>query len=305
MNNLKYFEYVKLLLMVIPSISTEKAFALKGGTAINLFLRNLPRLSIDIDLTYLPLQEREESFIGIYEGLKRIKLNVEKNVKGSRVTFVQVKGISVPTSLMVRTNDVEIKVETNLVLRGSVFNPQVKGLCLDAQNVFEVYSEIQTLSDADIYGGKICAALDRQHPRDLFDVMLLLNGEGITEEIRKAFIIYLASHSRPMNELLSPNLKDISEVYERDFVGMTTEPVSLEALLDARTRLVSIIKHDLTPNEKSFLLSLKEGNPKWNILGITDIEKLPGLQWKLGNIKKMSEEKRQSQLTKLKIALNY
>jgi predicted nucleotidyltransferase component of viral defense system len=150
MNNLKYFEYVKLLLMVIPSISIEKAFALKGGTAINLFLRNLPRLSIDIDLTYLPLQDREESFIGIYEGLKRIKSNVEKNLKGSRVTYVQVKGISVPNSLMVQQNEVAIKVETNLVLRGSVFNPQIKGLCSEAQNVFELYTEIQTLSEADI-----------------------------------------------------------------------------------------------------------------------------------------------------------
>jgi hypothetical protein len=133
--------------------------------------------------------------------------------------------------------------------------------------------------------------------------MLLLNGEGITEKIRKAFIVYLASHSRPMNELLSPNFKDITEIYERDFVGMTTEPVSLDDLLDARTRLVNIIKQDLTPIEKTFLVSLKKGNPKWDLLGITGIEKLPGLQWKLSNIKKMSGDKREIGLAKLKNAL--
>jgi predicted nucleotidyltransferase component of viral defense system len=305
MNNLKYFEYVKLLLKVLPSISMEKAFALKGGTAINLFLRNLPRLSIDIDLTYLPLQEREESFIGIYEGLKRIKFNVEKTVKGARVTFVQVKNIPVPTSLVVSLNEVKIKVETNLVLRGSVFNTQTKELCFDAQNVFEIYTDIQTLSDADIYGGKICAALDRQHPRDLFDVKVLLDNEGITDDIRKAFVVYLASHSRPMNELLSPNFKDISTIYEQDFVGMTTEPIELISLLETRERLVSVIKSELTNEERLFLISMKEGSPKWELLELEGIEKLPGLQWKLNNIKKMDKEKRALSLDKLKLCLEH
>ncbi len=303
MNNSKYYKYVDLLLKVIPAISQEKIFALKGGTAINLFLRNLPRLSVDIDLAYLPLQSRDDSLIGIYEGLKRIKVNIEKNIRGVSVTFIQIKGISAPTTLTVQQNEVSIKIETNFVLRGSVFDPQIKSLCKEAQTEFQIYTETQILSDADIYGGKICAALDRQHPRDLYDVMILLNNEGITEEIRKAFVIYLASHSRPMNELLSPNLKDIRDVYRRDFVGMTIEPVDLDSLILARERLLSIIKIELTEQEKSFLISMKEGAPEWNLIGVKGIDKLPGLQWKLSNIKKMSEDKRQQALIKLKESL--
>jgi len=302
-NNLKSYEYASLLLKVLPYVSKEKIFALKGGTAINLFLRDLPRLSVDIDLTYLPLQNRDESFMGIHEGLKGIKTDIENSLKDARVTFVQVRGISVPTTLTVQQNAVSIKIETNLVLRGAVYAPQIKVLCKQAQNVFQMYTEIQTLSIADIYGGKICAALDRQHPRDLFDVMLLLKTEGITDEIRKAFLVYLASHSRPMSELLAPNLKDIREVFERDFVGMTTEPVDLDSLLEARERMLKILKQDFTDDEKAFLISIKECDPRWEKLGIAGIEKLPGVQWKLANIKKMPDGKRALALAKLKEVL--
>ncbi len=64
---------------------------------------------------------------------------------------------------------------------------------------------------------EICAALDRQHPRDLFDVKLLLDNEGITDKIRTAFIVYLISHNRPMNELLNPTFQDISHQYTSEF----------------------------------------------------------------------------------------
>jgi len=304
MKNSKYHHSVMLLLQVLPSISSEPEFALKGGTAINLFLRDMPRLSVDIDLTYLPVASREESLNAIHTGLKQIKRNIESKITGIKVTLANVKGISVPTSLNVQSKNATIKVETNLVLRGSVYPSKFMGLCASAQNEFEMYTEIQTLSDADIYGGKLCAALDRQHPRDLYDVMVLLENEGITEEIRKAFVVYLASHSRPMNELLAPNWKDISEVFHKEFVGMTTEPTELSSLLKARDKMLLTLKQDLTKEEKQFLISIKEGSPDWYILGIKGLENLPGLQWKLSNILKMNQDKRSMALEKLKNALS-
>ena len=51
-----YRRQVQLLIRVLPSIAEEACFALKGGTAINLFVRDMPRLSVDIDLTYLPVR---------------------------------------------------------------------------------------------------------------------------------------------------------------------------------------------------------------------------------------------------------
>lgn len=54
------------------------------------------------------------------------------------------------------------------------------------------YAEIPVVSLADLYGGKLCAAMDRQHPRDLFDVLMLLNAEGISRDIYVGFAHDLA-----------------------------------------------------------------------------------------------------------------
>lgn len=57
----------------VPFVATEKEFALKGGTAINLFIRDMPRLSVDIDLTYVPVADRATSLKAIDAGMKRIR----------------------------------------------------------------------------------------------------------------------------------------------------------------------------------------------------------------------------------------
>lgn len=304
MKNSSYHDQVDLLLRVLPFIAREKDFALKGGTAINLFIRDMPRYSVDIDLTFLPILSRDETFSQISSAISRIKKSIEGGLSKSKVVAKQTAGTLGPTTFTVDQNGIQIKVEVNFVLRGAVYQPKSFDLCKKTQDQFNSFLKINCLSVPDIYGGKICAALDRQHPRDLFDVMILLNDEGITEEIRKAFVVYLASHSRPMNELLSPNLKDISEVYERDFVGMTIEPIDLKSLIETRERLVSLIKSELTDSERSFLISIKEGHPKWELLDLEGIERLPGIQWKLNNIKKMDSDKRAIALNKLKSALS-
>jgi hypothetical protein len=73
-----YKKQVTLLLKVLPEVAKEACFALHGGTAINLFIRDMPRLSIDIDLTYIPLENRQLSFQNINQGLCRIKENIQR-----------------------------------------------------------------------------------------------------------------------------------------------------------------------------------------------------------------------------------
>lgn len=304
MKDLKYRPQVDLLLKVLPFIAKEKVFALKGGTAINLFVWNMPRLSVDIDLTFLPVLDREATFAQISAAITKIKTQIESSLQGSKVIPIQSKGSLGATSFTVDYQGVQIKGEVNFVLRGSVYPVSTLELCKRAQEEFSAYVEIATLSTADLYGGKICAALDRQHPRDFYDVMMLLKNDGITEQTRKAFVIYLASHGRPMNELLNPNWKDIQLVFDKEFVGMTLEPVELSSLLKARDEMHRILLQDLTPNEKRFLISMKEGTPEWEALEIPGIENLPGLKWKLSNIKKMPKSKHAEELKKLKNALN-
>jgi predicted nucleotidyltransferase component of viral defense system len=120
---------------------------------------------------------------------------------------------------------------------------------------------MQIASLPDLFAGKICAALDRQHPRDLFDVKFLQENEGLTENLRKTFLIFLISHQRPMSELLEPNRKDISKIYETEFKQMAEIDVSLEQLEQARETLIYQINSQMTDNAKKFLLSFKNKTP--------------------------------------------
>ena len=298
MFNPTYEAQARLLIECLPHVAKQECFALKGGTAINLFLHNLPRISVDIDLTYLPLKPRDESFREISLALQKIKADIEKYISGSLVKERHIQGSI--ARLSIATSQAEIKIEPNLVLRGCVGSPSLRELSPAAQYQFGLSARMKTLAVEDIYGGKLCAALDRQHPRDLFDVRQLLADGGITPAIRRAFVIYLASHSRPMHELLCPNLVDLSPLYERQFSGMTSETVTLDELLQARQELIAYLPHALDSDERKFLLAIKSGEPEWDLLGFTGLEALPGLQWKLINIRKMDARKHLEQIEALK-----
>jgi len=304
MKDSTFFPQVELLLRVLPLVAEEKMFALKGGTAINLFIRDMPRLSVDIDLTYLPLKGREESIQEIGTAIKRIKQRIETTIEGAKVIPVNVSGTTAPTGLTVQFQGAQIKVEVNFVIRGSVFPVISSELCATAQKKFGSFITLNTLSKADLYGGKICAGLDRQHPRDFFDVKMLLESDGIVDDVKTAFVIYLASHSRPMNELLNPTWKDISKTFESDFEGMAVKPVTINELLAARDSMLKAIRALMTDQDKQFLISVKSGEPIWSLINTSGIEKLPGLQWKVSNARKMTSEKRELALKKLKAALD-
>lgn len=301
-----YLSQMELLLQVLPVINKQDCFALKGGTAINLFLRNMPRLSVDIDLTYLPIEPREQFLKNITIALDTLAENVRQMENAEyQVDEVFTKESRQLSKLIVSNNAARIIIEPNLVLRGSVFESETHDLCQAAQNDFLRYFSIKTLSFADLYGGKICAALARQHPRDLFDVKVLLENESITEKVRQAFIVYIASNSRPIHELLNPKptLQDTRKVFEESFLGMTRLPVSYEQLIETRYQLIEIILQSLTTNERKFLLSIKEGNPDWQLMPINGLDKLPGLGWKMMNIMKMDAEKHKIAIEKLKTVL--
>ncbi len=299
-----YFKQVELMLKAIPHVAAEACFAIKGGTAINLFVRDMPRLSVDIDLAYLPVEERRETALKkISESLRRIAVALKRAMPAVKIHESQAQESKRTTKLIVASGQTRIKIEPNDVIRGSVFPVGERELTERAQKMFERSVTAPVLSVPDLYGGKICAALDRQHPRDLFDVRVLLEHEGVTDEIRKVFVVYLASHDRPIRELLDPTRKEIRQVYESEFEGMTIDKIAYEDLIAAREALIKTLKNELTENEKAFLISLKEGQPKWNLMDIEGIEKLPAVQWKLKNIHGMSEKKRAESLEKLKRVL--
>ncbi|MBI3770760.1 MAG: nucleotidyl transferase AbiEii/AbiGii toxin family protein [Deltaproteobacteria bacterium] len=297
-----YRQQAALLVRTLPFVAAETCFALKGGTAINLFLRDLPRLSVDIDLTYVPVADRRASLANIDAAMRRIAETIGRGIPGARVIPGTPRGEECVTKLFVRAAGVQIKIEVTPVLRGCVYEPVMMRVSAPVEDQFG-FAETQVVSFADLYAGKLVAALDRQHPRDLFDVQDLLAHEGISDELRKAFIVYLLSHDRPMAELLRPTPRDVAAEFDRGFAGMTERPVTVAQLLEAREDLIAGIVGKMPPEHRRFLLSFKNGKPDWELLGLPGVEALPAVRWRLENLAKLARVKRSALIAKLTTVL--
>ncbi len=286
MNQL-YLDSARLLTRVAPLVLGDDTFANKGGTAINMFVRDMPRLSVDLDLVF------PDHTLSRKQALKRINEAIRQSVarlkKQGFQTHAPVSADAGETKLLVRQAATEVKIEVNFVMRGTVNPVRMASLTQNARDTLQADLEIPVVSLEDVYGGKLVAAMDRQHPRDLFDVMQLFAHEGITAGIRLAFVVYLASHNRPVHEVLFPSLRDIRREFEHNFAGMTVEPVELDALLAARERMVRELQQGLTADERRFLMSLVAAEPEWKLLNVPHLEQLPGLRWKLQNLERLQK----------------
>ena len=267
-----------------------------------MFVRELPRLSVDIDLVYLPMSNREEALKNIVHALTRIKEKIDNAFTDVKV-IESYKDKTDALRLVVLRKGVNVKIELSPVLRGTVYEPKMREVCQKVEDEFG-YAEMCVVAESDLYAGKICAALDRQHPRDLYDVKYLLEKEGLTPDIRKAFLVYLVSHPRPIAELLNPVRKDIKEIYEGEFMQMEEEHVSLAELEATREELIHRINEGLTKEDKQFLVSFKNKVPDWHLLNVENIENLPAVKWKLVNLNQMKNDKHQAAVKKLQEVLH-
>jgi len=300
-----YRAQVDLLLQVLPHVATEACFALKGGTAINLFVRDLPRLSVDIDLTYLPFHNRDQALAEITESLGRIKNRIEKALPAVRVTPVQ-QSDGQHAKLSCQSPSAQIKIEVNTTLRGTIAPGRLMQVSESVQEEFGKFAAINVVSHAELFGGKICAALDRQHPRDLFDIYYLLENEGLSDDLRLGFITCLISSPRPINEMLNPRLQDQESAYQSQFAGMTMLPFSYGDYLSTRERLIHEVSTWLSEADRQFLISFKRGNPHWELVALSALRDLPAVQWKLKNIQRLAEKdptKHAQQLERLEAKL--
>ena len=297
----KYYKQVQLLISVLPIVAEEKCFALKGGTAINLFIRDLPRLSVDIDLVYLPMDDRETALVHITDALNRIADSIVEKINGVKIQKSFESRVDA-LRLIVKQGDVQIKIELSPVLRGTVFPEELREVTEKVEEQFG-YVEMPVVSLADLYAGKLCAALDRQHPRDLFDVKFLLENEGLSQDLRKTFLVYLISHNRTMAELLRPTRKELQATYDNEFIRMAQIDVPLEELEAVRETMISELNKSLTDAEKRFLLSFKALKPDWTLLGLSNIENLPAVRWKMHNLEKMDKNRHSEALKNLESVL--
>lgn len=285
--NQAYLDAVRLLLAVAPVIFRKPMFALKGGTAINLFVQDMPRLSVDLDLVYTDHRAERETaldaisseLLSLQDELSELGISCEM---GSMADGSEVK-------LFAQKDRTRVKVEVNHVFRGTILPVQPRPLALKAQDIFFTDLEIPVLHLNELYGSKLVAAMDRQHPRDLFDILKLYAHSGLTPGIVECFICYLAGHNRPIHEVLFANESDFSSAFANEFVGMTREPVSLETLIETRRRLFTELPALLTEKQRQFLIGLASGQPDWALASCPHLYEMPAIRWKVENLSRLSK----------------
>lgn len=206
--------------------------------------------------------------------------------------------------LIISSEKATIKLEINLVGRGVFKTTEKAILCNSAQEAFDTFVELEMVPLAQLFGGKICAALDRQHPRDLFDIKYLLETEGISEDIKKGFIYCLLGSERPIYEVLNPNRLDHREALVNQFDGMTDVQFTYEEYESTREKLIKEILKSLTNTDIEFLISFKSLTPDWSIYPYGEY---PSIKWKLLNLNKLKDKnlkKYNEQVDRLKNFLN-
>ena len=278
----RYRKQVALLIRIMPSVYKIKEFAVHGGTAINLFHRNLLRYSVDIDVTYIPIENRQQSLASINQKLLEVKKNIEKTIPG-----VVVKHKPDVWKLLCTLGDANVKIEVNATKRGIIGDVVELPLCEKARNEFSMGCKARTVSFSQLYGGKITAALSRQHPRDLFDCKYMELQSF--DDVKNGFMLCLLGSDKPIIESLQPHDIDQTEALENQFQGMTETPFGYEDYLESRTALLSLVNGGLTITDKEFLLSFEQGEPDWNKCCAGDLSQYPSVQWKLLNIGKLKE----------------
>lgn len=281
MNEL-YKDQVGLLIRIIPLIYPIKEFAVHGGTAINLFVRDMSRYSVDLDITYLPIKERQESIADINRILLDLKKSIERAIPGIRVVHK-----SAVWKLLCTKDGATVKIEVNGIKRGVIGEIEERELCPKARNEFNMSCRAKIVPFTQLYGGKISAALSRQHPRDLFDCKYMeLNS---FDEVKTGLIFCLLGSDKPIIESLQPNPINQNEALKNQFKGMTDTTFSYEDFEQARFKLIKQVNENLTSEDREFLLSFERGEPNWSRCCAGDLSNFPSVRWKLQNILKLKK----------------
>ncbi len=287
----RYTDRVRLLVEILPVLTLEPRFALKGGTAINLFEHDLPRLSVDIDLAWLPVHDYAEDARLIDAALRRLADALRARPLQLHVQTSAGEGGAV-TRLVASRGRARVQIETTPVMRGTVHPVRTMIVRPRVEEAFG-FAEVQVLAFADLYAGKLAAALSRQHPRDLFDVGLLLEDERADAGLWRTFLVYLTCSPKPAWEMLAPRVPaDFEATFEAHFKGMTSEPVSVTALLESRERLLARMARWLDGPSRAFLRSVEEEQPDFGLIGLAHAAELPGVRRKLHNLSRRTAVKR-------------
>ncbi len=282
-----YVETVRLLLEAAPVVLETPTFAMKGGTAINLFVKDMPRLSVDVDVVYTDYKApRAGALASISRALRTARTRLAEMGIESEVSSTS-EGQEI--KLFVRRGRNQVKMEVNQVFRGAVLPIERRSLRAEARRLFTTEWTAPVLATPELYGSKLVAALDRQHPRDLFDLLGLFEKGRLSQDVVECFVCYLAGHNRPVHEVLFSRDHDLSAAFEREFIGLTRQPIAVDQLVAVRSELRSQLPSALTDNHRRFLLDLVAGAPDWRLMRCAHLAELPAVRWKLQNLLRLKK----------------
>jgi predicted nucleotidyltransferase component of viral defense system len=287
----RYTDRVRLMVEILPMLAHEPRFALKGGTAINLFEHDLPRLSVDIDLAWLPVHDYAEDAELIADSLGRLADVLRARPLQLQVQLSAGEGAGV-TRLVASRGRARVQIETTPVMRGAVHPVRNMVVRPKVEEAFG-FASVQVLDFSDLYAGKLAAALSRQHPRDLFDVGLLLDDARADDLLWRTFLVYLTCSPKPAWEMLAPRMPaDFAVTFEAHFKGMTAEPIEADALRDVHERLLARVAGWLDEPSYAFLLSVEDEQPDFDVIELPHAAALPAVRRKLHNLAQRTDAKR-------------
>lgn len=281
----EYIEQVRLIISILPILAEQSVFAIKGGTAINLFYQEFPRYSVDIDLTYLPVQDRETSLQQISENLNSLGNEIKQRRPEYSVRRLSGGG-KLATRILVSYMDTDVKIEVSPVMRNTLFPPSLMNVRDTVKHEYGSASML-VLSAEEVFAGKFCATLERSLPRDLFDVKIFFDNQHVSDLLLRVTIIYLLCGRRPIHEMLLPNKKYIDNLYNAEFKQIMITKVSLDDLYLARAQLFKALHEKLDDRVMTFLEGFHECNPNYSLIGLPQAENLPAIKWRLLNLNKL------------------
>lgn len=243
----------------------KNSLALKGGTAINLTIFNLPRLSVDIDMDYLITNSRDEMLerrefinttINSYMLSRGYRMNLKtKNAHSLDSWVYDYEGAS--------GNRDNIKIEINYSLRSHILEAKERPIITEH---FSSEYKVRALSPIEIYGSKLNALLNRAAARDLYDTRNMIRfgifDESEEEMLRKCVIFYAAISAKEINKTF--DTKGINSITKRKIKTDLYPVIKIkdDFELESAKKIVKEYISDLmvlTKGEKEFLDRFEKG----------------------------------------------
>lgn len=249
---------------------------------------------MDIDLTWLPMHNFAGDAALVAAALEQLAGMLRGRPLQLQVQSSTGEGTRSVTRLMASRGRARVQIETTPVMRGTVHPVRTMVVRPKVEEAFG-FASVQALDFSDLYAGKLAAALSRQHPRDLFDVSLLLDDERANDVLWRTFLVYLTCSPKPAWEMLAPRVPaDFAATFDVHFRGMTAEPVTAEALLESRERLLARVAGWLNEPSRAFLRSVEDEEPDFGLIGLSHASELPGVRRRLHNLAQRTAAKREA-----------